>query len=56
MSPIVWIVEIKENGKYRPCAEARLTRSEARWEIDNYWKSNYPYFIFRITKYRRVNP
>jgi hypothetical protein len=47
----VWVIETKKNGKWTPCADARLTRSDAVREKDFYWGHNHPKDKFRVTKY-----
>lgn len=54
MRPIVWVIEMKEDRKYSPCAGALLTRKDAIKEMKNFWKFNNPDDKFRVAKYARV--
>jgi len=51
----VWIVEgFVDYGIYEtwePCASVGLSREDARREMKNEWKENYPGDKFRVRKY-----
>ena len=48
----VWVIECMcDDGNWLPCANAQLTREDARRELRIDWKRNYPDGKFRIVKY-----
>lgn len=47
----VWVIETLDNGKFVPCADAKLSRADARRSVKFDWKTNWPEDTFRITKY-----
>jgi hypothetical protein len=52
----VWLVEVetaKGCGVFTPVACAQPSRSEARREMNFYWRNNYPDHKFRVVKYVR---
>ena len=50
----VWIVEMKSKRVWEPCADAALTRGDARRNIRHEWQDNNPHDKFRVCKYERV--
>jgi len=52
--PHIWIVEIFEDGKWKPCAEASLDKVTAVTRMVQ-WKQDYQSNRFRVRKYVRVS-
>lgn len=52
----VWVIEMfsKINNAWEPCAEAQISRSEARRVMNFYWRHNHPEEKFRVAKYVRA--
>jgi hypothetical protein len=47
----LWVVEILEDGWWRPTVGAYLSRQDARREKAIDWEENMPHDKFRIKKY-----
>jgi len=48
----VWVIEMLCDGQWEPCADARLTRSEAK-RFAVWWRKKDPDDRFRTAKYVR---
>ena len=51
----VWVIEMLCDGQWEPCADARLTRSEAK-RFAVWWRKKDPDDRFRTAKYVREEP
>ena len=55
MTPILWVIEMRCNGRWEPTVGAGLSRADARREVSDYWKTNNPRDRFRVVKYIRAD-
>jgi hypothetical protein len=49
----LWIVEMREDGKWFPTVGVGLTRADAMREMKDYWRENNRHDSFRVRKYTR---
>jgi len=46
----LWVVEIRDDGQWRPTVGAKLNREEARFELRK-WQQHNPDDLFRLRRY-----
>lgn len=56
--PHVWVVELREGDRWRPCSETALTRREAVRKL-GWWRGERGEsgrFVYRVARYERSRP